>query len=142
MHAQFTGSFALVSPVLLQDVHDEALFEFTHGLRIKYAAAVHLRYECFELVLHRVSSLSRCANLLFLSLRSKPPGSFLQPQLLLLLLQTARRVFGLATYSLICRSRTRPTAEFDDPGTKLLADIIRGQPTCAVSRHQKVACQL
>src|SRR5579859_3135937 len=65
MHAQFTGSFALVSPVLLQDVHDEALFEFTHGLRVKNAAAIHLRYECFELVLHRVSSLSRCANLLF-----------------------------------------------------------------------------
>src|SRR5689334_20179155 len=94
---------------------------------------------------------------LFLSLRSKPPGSFLRPQLFLLLLQAAstpsrqkracrgprsRRVFGLATYSLIGRSRTGPATQFDDPGTKLLADIIRGQPACAVSRHQKVACQL
>jgi hypothetical protein len=31
VHAQFAGSFALVSPVLLQDVHDEALLKFTHG---------------------------------------------------------------------------------------------------------------
>ena len=93
----------------------------------------------------------------YLSLRSKPPSNFLRPQLFLLLLQAAstpsrqkrarrgprsRRVFGLATCSLICRSRTGPTTQLDDPGTKLLADIIRGQPACAVSRHQKVACQL
>ena len=31
VHAQFPGRFALVSPVLLQDIHDEALLEFTHG---------------------------------------------------------------------------------------------------------------
>ena len=31
VHAQFPGGFALVPPVLLQDVHDEALLEFTHG---------------------------------------------------------------------------------------------------------------
>jgi hypothetical protein len=31
VHAQFPGGFALVPPVLLQDVHDEALFKFTDG---------------------------------------------------------------------------------------------------------------
>jgi hypothetical protein len=31
MHAQLARSFALVPPVLLQNVHDEALLEFTHG---------------------------------------------------------------------------------------------------------------
>src|SRR6267154_2872557 len=77
-----------------------------------------------------------------LSLRSKPPSIFLLRQMLLLLLQAARRVFGLATYSLICCSRTGPTAEFDDPGAKLLADIGRGHPACTASRHQKITCQL
>jgi hypothetical protein len=31
VHAKLAGRFALVSPVLLQDVHDEALLEFTHS---------------------------------------------------------------------------------------------------------------
>src|ERR1700731_4050212 len=85
MHAKFAGRFALVPTVLLQDVQDEALFEFTHGFRIKNAAAIHLRYECFELVLHRVSSLSRCANLLsryiylFVAPGLGPPRSLMIP---------------------------------------------------------------
>src|ERR1043166_4624930 len=78
----------------------------------------------------------------FCRFASNRQASFFWPQLLLLLLQAARRVFGLATYLFICGSRTGPNAEFGDPGTNLFADIGRRQPACATSRHQKVTCQL
>src|SRR5882724_870033 len=41
-----------------------------------------------------------------------------------------------------CRSRSVIAADLGNPGTKLLANFRGSQPTCAVSRHQKVACQL
>src|SRR6478609_4869794 len=53
------------------------------------------------------------------------PNRHARPQPLLLM------VFGLAAYLFTCRSGTGPNAEFDDPGTKLLADI--GRP--ASLRH-------
>jgi len=53
VHAQFTRGFALVAFVLLKNVHNEALLEFTNRFRVEDAARVHLRHECFKLVLHR-----------------------------------------------------------------------------------------
>src|SRR4029077_1021578 len=72
MHAQFTRRLALVPPVLLQDVHDEPLLEFTYGLRVKNAATVHLRHESFELVLHRFSLTFQMRHLSFCFCRFAP----------------------------------------------------------------------
>ena len=54
MHAQLTGSLALVAFVLLKHIHDETFFEFADSFRIENSAGVHLRNKCFKLVLHRV----------------------------------------------------------------------------------------
>lgn len=65
VHAELTCGFALVAAVLLQNIHDEALFELTYGLRVKNAAAIHLRYESFKLVLHEISLSFQMRPLIF-----------------------------------------------------------------------------
>ncbi len=52
VHAQFAGGLALVAAILLEHGHNETLFEFTNGFRIKDVAFVHLQDECFQLVFH------------------------------------------------------------------------------------------
>ena len=47
MHAEFTGSTALVALVFLENGEDEALFEFADGLGVKDIALVHLHDEGF-----------------------------------------------------------------------------------------------
>jgi hypothetical protein len=46
---------ALVAFVLFQHGCNESAFEFAHRFGIKNIAAIHLLYECFELVFHRRS---------------------------------------------------------------------------------------
>lgn len=52
VHAQLAGGLALVAAILLEHGHNETLFEFTNGFRIKDVAFVHLQDECFQLVFH------------------------------------------------------------------------------------------
>jgi len=56
VHAQFSRSFALVAPVLLEHGDDEPLLEFADCLRIENVAAVHLKNERFQLIFHVVLS--------------------------------------------------------------------------------------
>src|SRR5207247_1417047 len=52
MHTQLPCCLALVAPICIKDVHDEAFFEFAYRFRIEDATGVHLNDECFELLFH------------------------------------------------------------------------------------------
>jgi hypothetical protein len=54
VHSQLPGSAALVAFVFLKDCRDEALFEFSDRFGIKDVALIHLVYECFQLIFHRI----------------------------------------------------------------------------------------
>ena len=55
VHAQFAGSAALVTLVLLEHGHDEPFLEFTHSFGIENIASVHLQDKCFQLIFHAAS---------------------------------------------------------------------------------------
>ena len=62
MHAQFTGSAALIALVFLEYGKDKSLLELAHALGVKNVALIHLQNQCFQLIFHG-SSLS--SNLSF-----------------------------------------------------------------------------
>lgn len=55
MHSQLPRSAALVALVFLENSCNEALFEFSDRFGIKNVALIHLVYECFQLIFHRIS---------------------------------------------------------------------------------------
>ena len=55
MHSELPGCAALVALVFLENSCDEALFEFPDRFGIKNVALIHLVYECFQLIFHRIS---------------------------------------------------------------------------------------
>src|SRR5438874_6482144 len=61
MHSELPGCAALVALVFFENSCDEALLEFPDCFGIKNVALIHLVYECFQLIFHRIS-LSVCSN--------------------------------------------------------------------------------
>lgn len=59
MHPQLQGGAALIAFVLFEHRRDKPFFEFSDRFRIKNIAPVHLQYERFQLIFHRLS-LSVC----------------------------------------------------------------------------------
>lgn len=59
VHAELARGLALVPVVFLENRDDEPLLEFANGFGIQNAALVHLKNECFELILHSASLYKR-----------------------------------------------------------------------------------
>ena len=55
MHAEQARGAALIAFVLLEYSRDKAPLEFADGLGIENVASIHLLYECFQLIFHRIS---------------------------------------------------------------------------------------
>ena len=55
MHSQLPRGAALVALVFLENSSDEAFLEFSDRFGIKNVALIHLVYECFQLIFHRIS---------------------------------------------------------------------------------------
>src|SRR5215469_1370495 len=55
VHAKLPRGAALIALVFLEHGDDEAALEFAHCFRIENVAAIHLQYQCFQLVLHGIS---------------------------------------------------------------------------------------
>ena len=65
VHAELTSCFALVSPVMRQNLKNEAPLKLTHCLVVMNAAGVHLRHKTIQLTFHEN---------LFSFLPARPPG--------------------------------------------------------------------
>jgi hypothetical protein len=55
MHSQLPRSAALVTLIFLENSCDEPFLEFSDRFGIKNVALIHLVYECFQLIFHRIS---------------------------------------------------------------------------------------
>jgi hypothetical protein len=55
MHSQLPRGATLVALVFLENSSDEAFLEFSDRFGIKNVALIHLVYECFQLIFHRIS---------------------------------------------------------------------------------------
>lgn len=55
MHSQLPCGPALVAFIFFENSCDKALLEFSDRFGIKNVALIHLVYECFQLIFHRIS---------------------------------------------------------------------------------------
>ena len=55
MHSKLARGAALIAFIFFENRRNEALLEFSDRFRIKNVALIHLVYECFQLVFHRIS---------------------------------------------------------------------------------------
>ena len=55
MHSELPRGAALVALVFFENSCDETLLEFSDRFGIKNVALIHLVYECFQLIFHRIS---------------------------------------------------------------------------------------
>ena len=60
VHAQLPCRLTLIALVLLKHGQNELLLELAYCFRIKNAALMHLKYECFQLVFHSASLGFQC----------------------------------------------------------------------------------